>query len=106
MQSNRWWRIKIKASFECEGQECYSPINYRFFFLTLLKHFDKHFSSKKILLLASYLYFSLTLSGLSVEKDWEDIKFGVDNEVDFYAVSFVKDAKVIHELKDYLRSKC
>ncbi|WCJ20674.1 plastidial pyruvate kinase 3 [Euphorbia peplus] len=39
------------------------------------------------------------------EKDWEDIKFGVDNQVDFYAVSFVKDAKVIHELKDYLK-KC
>lgn len=42
---------------------------------------------------------------LSAEKDWDDIKFGVDNEVDFYAVSFVKDAKVVHELKDYLRSK-
>jgi pyruvate kinase len=39
----------------------------------------------------------------STEKDWEDIKFGVENGVDFYAVSFVKDAKVIHELKDYLK---
>lgn len=29
----------------------------------------------------------------------------MDNEVDFYAVSFVKDAQVVHELKDYLRSK-
>jgi len=38
------------------------------------------------------------------EKDWEDIKFGVDNEVDFYAVSFVKDARVVYELKDYLKS--
>ncbi|GMP95565.1 hypothetical protein CsSME_00044562 [Camellia sinensis var. sinensis] len=38
------------------------------------------------------------------DKDWEDIKFGVDNKVDFYAVSFVKDANVVHELKDYLRS--
>ncbi|KAJ9152617.1 hypothetical protein P3X46_026164 [Hevea brasiliensis] len=37
------------------------------------------------------------------DKDWEDIKFGVDNQVDFYAVSFVKDAKVVHELKDYLK---
>ncbi|THU69484.1 hypothetical protein C4D60_Mb08t14900 [Musa balbisiana] len=45
---------------------------------------------------------SATLPSIT-EKDWEDIKFGVDNEVDFYAVSFVKDAKVIHELKDYLR---
>ncbi|CAO2837965.1 unnamed protein product [Amaranthus hypochondriacus] len=38
------------------------------------------------------------------DKDWEDIKFGVDNQVDFYAVSFVKDAKVVHELKNYLKS--
>ncbi|XP_062097066.1 pyruvate kinase isozyme G, chloroplastic-like isoform X2 [Humulus lupulus] len=40
----------------------------------------------------------------STDKDWEDIKFGVDNQVDFYAVSFVKDARVVHELKDYLKS--
>ncbi|KAL9272913.1 Pyruvate kinase isozyme G, chloroplastic-like protein [Drosera capensis] len=45
---------------------------------------------------------SATLPSIT-EKDWEDIKFGVDNEVDFYAVSFVKDAKVIHELKSYLK---
>ncbi|KNA25875.1 hypothetical protein SOVF_002480 [Spinacia oleracea] len=38
------------------------------------------------------------------DKDWEDIKFGVDNQVDFYAVSFVKDAKVVIELKNYLKS--
>lgn len=38
------------------------------------------------------------------EKDWDDIKFGVDNQVDFYAVSFVKDAQVVHELKNYLKS--
>ena len=48
-------------------------------------------------------YELLHLLFLSTEKDWEDIKFGVDNKVDFYAVSFVKDAKVIHELKDYLK---
>lgn len=29
----------------------------------------------------------------------------MDNQVDFYAVSFVKDANVVHELKDYLKSK-
>ncbi|KAK4384904.1 Plastidial pyruvate kinase [Sesamum angolense] len=29
--------------------------------------------------------------------------FGVDNKVDFYAVSFVKDAAVVHELKNYLK---
>lgn len=45
------------------------------------------------------LYFDTT------DKDWEDIKFGVDNQIDFYAVSFVKDAKVVHELKNYLKSK-
>ena len=28
----------------------------------------------------------------------------MDNQVDFYAVSFVKDERVVHELKDYLRS--
>lgn len=38
------------------------------------------------------------------EKDWDDIKFGVENQVDFYAVSFVKDAQVVHELKNYLQS--
>jgi hypothetical protein len=37
------------------------------------------------------------------EKDWEDIKFGVDNKVDYYALSFVKDAEVVHELKDFLK---
>ncbi|KAL5999070.1 putative protein kinase [Asimina triloba] len=46
---------------------------------------------------------SATLPSIT-EKDWDDIKFGVDNKVDFYAVSFVKDAMVVHELKDYLKS--
>ncbi|KAJ4728742.1 Pyruvate kinase [Melia azedarach] len=46
---------------------------------------------------------SATLPSIT-DKDWEDIKFGVDNQVDYYAVSFVKDAKVVHELKDYLKS--
>ncbi|XP_077212624.1 plastidial pyruvate kinase 2-like [Tasmannia lanceolata] len=46
---------------------------------------------------------SATLPSIT-EKDWDDIKFGVDNKVDCYAVSFVKDAKVVHELKDYLRN--
>ncbi|KAH6831011.1 plastidial pyruvate kinase 3 [Perilla frutescens var. hirtella] len=45
---------------------------------------------------------SATLPSIT-DKDWEDIKFGVDNQVDFYAVSFVKDAKVVLELKDYLK---
>ncbi|CAN6999320.1 hypothetical protein IGI04_019493 [Brassica rapa subsp. trilocularis] len=46
---------------------------------------------------------SATLPSIT-DKDWEDIKFGVDNQVDFYAVSFVKDAKVVHELKNYLKT--
>ncbi|KAK8970651.1 Plastidial pyruvate kinase 2 [Platanthera guangdongensis] len=46
---------------------------------------------------------SATLPSIT-DKDWDDIKFGVDNKIDYYAVSFVKDAKVVHELKDYLRS--
>ncbi|KAK4260271.1 hypothetical protein QN277_003411 [Acacia crassicarpa] len=46
---------------------------------------------------------SATLPSIT-DKDWEDIKFGVDNEVDFYALSFVKDARVVHELKEYLKS--
>ncbi|GLT60943.1 hypothetical protein SLA2020_336820 [Shorea laevis] len=46
---------------------------------------------------------SATLPSIT-EKDWDDIKFGVDNKVDFYAVSFVKDAHVVHELKNYLQS--
>lgn len=37
------------------------------------------------------------------EKDWDDIKFGVENKVDYYALSFVKDAQVVHELKAYLK---
>ncbi|PKI63470.1 hypothetical protein CRG98_016137 [Punica granatum] len=46
---------------------------------------------------------SATLPSIT-EKDWDDIKFGVENKVDFYAVSFVKDAQVVHELKNYLQS--
>ncbi|KAI3458064.1 hypothetical protein Pfo_014727 [Paulownia fortunei] len=45
---------------------------------------------------------SATLPSIT-EKDWDDIKFGVENKVDFYAVSFVKDAAVVHELKNYLK---
>ncbi|GLJ22202.1 hypothetical protein SUGI_0417240 [Cryptomeria japonica] len=46
---------------------------------------------------------SATLPSIT-DKDWDDIKFGVENGIDYYAVSFVKDAKVVHELKDYLKS--
>ena len=36
------------------------------------------------------------------ERDWLDIKFGVDVGVDYYALSFVRNADVIYELKQYL----
>lgn len=36
------------------------------------------------------------------ERDWLDIKFGVDVGVDYYALSFVRNADVIYELKSWL----
>ena len=36
------------------------------------------------------------------ERDWLDIKFGVDMDVDYYALSFVRNADVIYELKRFL----
>lgn len=37
------------------------------------------------------------------EKDWDDIKFGMDMNVDFYALSFVKHEDDVARLKQYLR---
>ncbi|EFN57958.1 hypothetical protein CHLNCDRAFT_30037 [Chlorella variabilis] len=34
------------------------------------------------------------------DRDWADIRFGIEVGVDFYALSFVRDAAVIYELKD------
>ena len=39
------------------------------------------------------------------DKDWDDIKFGVEHGVDFYALSFVKSAEVVHELKAFLKGQ-
>ena len=36
------------------------------------------------------------------DKDWLDLKFGIDVGVDYYALSFVRNAEVIYELKRYL----
>eukprot|EP00178_Gracilaria_changii_P014311 TRINITY_DN40411_c0_g1_i1.p1 TRINITY_DN40411_c0_g1~~TRINITY_DN40411_c0_g1_i1.p1 ORF type:complete len:553 (+),score=85.50 TRINITY_DN40411_c0_g1_i1:4080-5738(+) len=36
------------------------------------------------------------------DKDWEDIKFGMDMNVDFYALSFVKHEDDVARLKEYL----
>jgi pyruvate kinase len=46
----------------------------------------------------------LSLSALT-EKDRKDLEFGVKNEVDFFALSFVREAKDIKELRDILISK-
>ncbi len=37
------------------------------------------------------------------EKDWDDIAFGVEQNVDFIATSFVRTGKDIHKLKEFLR---
>lgn len=39
------------------------------------------------------------------ERDWADIKFGVEQGVDYFALSFVRDAAVIWELKDWLKKE-
>jgi pyruvate kinase len=52
---------------------------------------------------AVFFFFFCTIIATFIDKDWEDIKFGVENKIDFYAVSFVKDAEVVHELKDFLK---
>lgn len=38
-------------------------------------------------------------------KDWQDINFGIENQVDFIALSFVRDASVIADLKQYLMQR-
>ncbi|GAB4820800.1 hypothetical protein N2152v2_007846 [Parachlorella kessleri] len=38
-------------------------------------------------------------------KDWLDIDFGIRNSVDFIAISFVKNADVITNLKSYVQSR-
>ena len=37
------------------------------------------------------------------ERDWRDIDFGIRMGVDFYALSFVRDAACIYELQTYLK---
>lgn len=38
-------------------------------------------------------------------KDWSDVVFGISEDIDFIAVSFVKDANAIKHLRDYLATK-
>jgi len=37
------------------------------------------------------------------DKDWEDIRFGIENGIDFIALSFVRTADAITELRRYLQ---
>ncbi len=39
------------------------------------------------------------------EKDWQDINFGIENNIDFIALSFVRDASSIVKLQEYLEDK-
>ncbi len=39
------------------------------------------------------------------DKDWQDIRFGIDNHVDFIALSFVRGAASIEELQRYLSER-
>ncbi|CAI7835256.1 unnamed protein product [Closterium sp. NIES-54] len=54
----------------------------------------------------SRFYLVVPLSRPPPDKDWEDIRFGVENKVDYYALSFVKDAQVVLQLKEYLKGAC
>jgi pyruvate kinase len=47
---------------------------------------------------------SATLPAIT-DKDWLDLAFGVEVGVDFYALSFVKDARVIYEVKRWLMER-
>lgn len=46
----------------------------------------------------------LSISSLT-EKDWKDVDFGIENDVDFMAISFVRNPSDITELKNYLKKK-
>ena len=39
----------------------------------------------------------------TLDQDWHDIDFAIEQRVDFIAVSFVKTADVIINLKDYIQ---
>ncbi|WP_199563223.1 pyruvate kinase [Runella aurantiaca] len=39
------------------------------------------------------------------EKDYEDLEFGLENDVDWIALSFVRYASDIQEVKDYIKAK-
>lgn len=50
-------------------------------------------------------YCALIIFRLHDLQDWADVEFGIFEGVDFIAVSFVKDANAIKQLKSYLSKK-
>eukprot|EP00741_Cyanophora_paradoxa_P009321 tig00000144_g9029.t1 len=38
-------------------------------------------------------------------KDWQDIEFGIEHGVDFFALSFVKHPEVVRDLQEYLQDR-
>ncbi len=60
-------------------------------------------------MLGSRRHLNLTGKNVSLEsitkKDWEDIDFGIKKGVDFIALSFVRQAAEVQEVKEYLVSK-
>ena len=39
------------------------------------------------------------------EKDWEDLEFGLEHDAEWIALSFVREASEILEIKEYIKSK-
>ncbi|AWV99478.1 pyruvate kinase [Arcticibacterium luteifluviistationis] len=39
------------------------------------------------------------------DKDWKDLEFGIEQDVDWIALSFVRTAKEIIDIKEYIKSK-
>ena len=52
-----------------------------------------------------YFLVIIFILGLHDLQDWADIEFGISEGVDFIAMSFVKDANAIKQLKSYLSNK-
>ena len=57
-----------------------------------------------ILSLSAFFFLVLRSSFLYVQ-DWLDIDFGIQEGVDFIAISFVKSAEVINHLKSYIAAR-
>jgi hypothetical protein len=52
-----------------------------------------------------FLFFFFLVLCCSFFQDWLDIDFGIQEGVDFIAISFVKSAEVINHLKSYIAAR-